>query len=84
MNKLEVTKNVVSFVVGVGTSQIVKTIIKNNVQPENVIEKITVTAGSFVLGAIYADASRKYTDTKIDELVDWWNTNVKKTPVVVS
>jgi hypothetical protein len=79
MTKIEVTKNVVSFVVGIGTSQIVKTVIKNNVQPENLIEKITVTAGAVVLGSMVADASRKYTDDKIDELVAWWNTNVKKT-----
>lgn len=78
MNKLELTKTVVTFVVGAGTSKIVKTIIKNNVQPENLTDSITVTTGSIVLGSMVADVSQKYTSAKIDEIANWWKENVKK------
>jgi len=78
MNKLELAKTAISFVVGAGTSKIVTTIIKNNVQPENVTEQVTTVVGSVVLGSMVADASKKYIDTKIDEIATWWKENVKK------
>lgn len=78
MNKLELTKTVVSFVVGAGSSKIINTIIKNNVAPENLTDTITVTAGSIVLGSMVGDISQKYTSAKIDEIASWWKENVKK------
>lgn len=78
MTKLEITKAVTSFVVGAGTSKIITQIIKNNTSPENVTETVTMTAGAVVLGMMVADVSKKYTDTKIDEIADWWTKNVKK------
>lgn len=69
MNKLDLFKNIVSTVVGIGTTKIVSTIIRNNVEPETPVEHVTVYAGSVVIGAMVADASKNYTDTKIDEAV---------------
>lgn len=78
MTKLEITKTAVSFVVGAGTSKIVVSIIKNNTQPENLTDTVTMTAGAIVLGTMVADVTKKYTDTKIDEIADWWTKNIKK------
>lgn len=78
MNKIEITKAIVNFAVGAGTTKIVNSIIKNNVQPENAYETATVFAGSVVLGSMVADASKKYTSAKIDEMAAWWKTNVTK------
>lgn len=78
MNKLQLAKNAVSAIVGVGTAKIVSSIISNTTTQDNVIDKVTMTSGSLVLGAMVADLSKRYTDAKIDELVSFWNENVKK------
>lgn len=78
MTKLEIAKGVTSFVVGAGTSKIITQIIKNNTQPENLADTVTMTAGAIVLGTMVADISKRYTDAKIDEIAHWWQTNVKK------
>lgn len=70
MTKLEMLKLAVSSVVGVGTSKIVRSIVANNVELETPVDHVTVTAGSFVVGAMVADASKDYTDSKIDEIVE--------------
>lgn len=78
MREIELAKNITSAIVGIGTSKIVHTVIKNNVAPENALDTVTVTAGAVVLGSMAADASKKHTDAKIEELVSWWKTNVTK------
>ena len=69
MNKLEIAKTAIGFVVGAGASKITHTIIANNVRPERVIDKITVTAGSIAVGMMVADASKSFTAKKIDDIV---------------
>lgn len=76
MTKIQIAKQIVGFVVGAGTATISRTIIKNNVDPEKSTNKVTVNAASVVIGAMATDATRKYTDAKIDEIVNWWETNV--------
>ena len=78
MTKIELTKIAVNIVVGTGTSKIVHNIIKHNATPENTVDLVTMTAGSLVLGSMAADASKQYTSAKIDEIADWWKTNVTK------
>lgn len=86
MNKLEIAKSVTGFVVGTGTTKIVMAIVKNNIQirqaadavTPRVTDKVAVAAGACVLGAMAADASKKYTDTKIEEIATWWAENIKK------
>lgn len=77
MTKLDITKKVASFIVGIGTTQIVNSICINNANPQRLTDKVTVTAGAVVLGMIAADITRKYTDQKIDEIANWYNANVK-------
>lgn len=71
MNKLDLAKSAVSIVVGAGTSKIVGSIIKNNVSPEKLTDKVTIAAATFVVGAMVADATSMYTNAKIDELAAW-------------
>lgn len=78
MTKLEFTKTAVKFIVGAGTATIVRTIISNNVQPDDLPNKVAVTAGSLVLGSMVADLSSRYIGVKIDELAEWYDENVKK------
>lgn len=75
---LAITKKAVSFVVGAGTSQIVKGIIVNNTSPEKVTDKVAIATASVVIGSMVADATSKYTDAKLDEFTNWWNEKVTK------
>lgn len=70
MNRIDIAKKVTSFVVGTATAAVVKQIILNNTTPEKVTDKAAVMVGCYVLGGIAADASKKWTDAKIDELVE--------------
>jgi hypothetical protein len=79
MNKIEFAKATTTFVVGLGTSKIVHQIIRNNTNPENVIDTVTMFAGSVAIGSLVADATRAHTDAKIDEMVTWYNATFKKT-----
>lgn len=78
MNKIQFAKNVVTTVVGVGTAKIVSSIISNNTNQENVVDKVTMTSASLVLGAMVADVTKRYTDAKIDEIATFVNENFKK------
>lgn len=67
MNALDIGKAAASMIVGIGTSKIVHSIIDNNVETVAPVDKITVAAGSLVIGSMVADVTKKYLDTKIDE-----------------
>lgn len=77
MNKIAFAKNAVSLIVGTGTAKIVSSIISNNTNPENVVDKVTMTSASLVLGAMVADVTRRYTDAKIDQIATFVNDNFK-------
>lgn len=72
-NVVNVAKLAVSTTVGIGTSRIVKAIITNNVSTDamGVVEETTTIAASYVLGAMVADATKKYTDAKVDAIANW-------------
>lgn len=87
MDSFELTKKIAKgaalAIVGMGTSKIVAGVIKNNTDPEKVTDKVAIASAATVLGYMAADASRKYTDAKIDEIADqikkipsWWEQNV--------
>jgi hypothetical protein len=76
MTKLDLTKRIVSIVVGLGTTKIVNDIIENNTDAETTTDRVKVKAGSLVIGSMAADATSAYTDRKIDEMAAWWTTNV--------
>ena len=79
MNKLDLVKSATNIIVGAGTTSIVGSIIKNNSQPKNLADQVTTAAATIVIGSMVADATKKYTSTKIDEIADWYNENLKKT-----
>lgn len=66
---LSAVKFVASGVVGLGTSKIVAGIIKNNVTPETLIDKVSVAAAAWTISAMAAAATKKYTDEAIDDTV---------------
>ena len=76
MTKTEIAKRVTSAIVGFTTAGVVRQIITNNTTPEDVVDKAAVLIGTHVLGAIAADASKKWTDEKIDALIKWWTEDV--------
>lgn len=77
MNKLEIAKAAAKFVVGSGSATIINAIIKNNVQPDNLYQQVTVTAGSIALGAMVADLASRYTGAQIEQLAAWYNEKSK-------
>ena len=79
MNKLTAAKLVARIIVGSGTTTISNSIIKNNVDPANAIEKISVAVASVVVGSMASEAAKSHTDAKIDAVVAAWNTSKSKT-----
>lgn len=67
-NALSVVKVAVSGVVGIGTGKIVSAVIKNNVSPESLIDKVTIVAASWTLSGVVTTATKKYTNEMIDEV----------------
>lgn len=78
MTKIEMIKLATSTVVGIGTAKIVQSIALNNTSTEKLTDKVTVHAGAYVMGMMVADITKRYTDTKIDEVAHWYNENIKK------
>lgn len=77
-SKTDIAKTVVGFVVGFGASRIAKAIIdKNTDEEERLHNRAAVASAQLVVGCMAADAARNYTDRKIDEFVEFWETNVK-------
>ncbi len=76
MTKIKLAKMAVTFIVGSGTTKIVAGIIKSNVSTEKITDQVAVTAAAWVIGSMAAQATKKFTDEKIDEIVDLWKTHV--------
>lgn len=72
MTKTDLAKRAVSLVVGIGTRHIVTAIIRNNVSPEKVTEKVAIEAATWVLSGLVALKAKEYTDKMIDDLIDQW------------
>lgn len=77
-SKTDIAKTIVGFVAGFGASRIVKAVIeKNTDEEERLHNRVAVRSAEVVIGMAAADVTRRYTDAKIDEIVEWWETNVK-------
>ena len=76
MDKIQIAKNAVSLLVGFGTGRVVKEVIENNTDPDTVSDKVGIVVGSYVLGALAADAAKGWTDQKIDKAISWWQNRV--------
>lgn len=72
ITKTLIAKRAVTWIIGAATGNLIRQIIKNNVEPDSVTDKAAVVIGSYVLGAIAADAAKKWTDAEIDKLVEWY------------
>ena len=76
--KIDKFKIVVGAVAGYGASRIAKMIIeKNTDEEERLHNRAAVFSAEVVIGMAASDVTRRYTDAKIDEAVDWWNENIK-------
>jgi len=73
MNKIELTKKVVGFTIQYGSGLIISGIVRSNVAPANVIQKVGITVGVFAISGAVGNAASKYTDILIDEIVDAYN-----------
>lgn len=67
-NALSAVKFVASSLVGVGTGKIVSGIIKNNVTPETLLDKVTVLGAAWVIGGMATKATKTFTDETIDDV----------------
>jgi hypothetical protein len=76
MTKIAMFKLAARIIVGAGTTTVSSSIIKNNVQPSNLIEQISTAVASVVIGSMASEATKAHTDAKIDSLVEAW-TNLK-------
>lgn len=74
---LNVTKLAVSAVVGSGTSKIVAAIIKNNVSPEKLTDKVAIAGATFAFGAMAAAKTKEFTDAQIDEAHEFYLEHIK-------
>ena len=70
MNKLDIAKGATSMIVGMGVTRTVNGIVRTNVPIVTIIDKVTVTASTFVVGSMAAASTKKYTDAKIDEFAE--------------
>lgn len=78
MTKIQLAKIVATTIVGFGTSKIVGSICINATQPDSIPDKVMVHSAALVMGMMASDATRKYTDATIDNVVVWWKINVAK------
>jgi hypothetical protein len=81
--KLDIAKQATKIVVGYGTGIIVSGVIAANAAPKNLPQKVAVVVTGVVIAMAAKDKIGQYTDAKIDEVVTWWNENVKQDPNVV-
>lgn len=81
--KTDVAKAVTGFVIGACTTTVVRALIRQNVALDKTADKVALAVGTYVLGAIAADATKEWTDAKIDELIEQYQKTVKGKPEVV-
>lgn len=60
------------IVVGLGVSKIVTDIVRNNVTVVTTLQKVTVGAGSFVLGSMLMDQTAKHIEETTETVVGWF------------
>lgn len=75
--KIDIAKTIVGAVAGFGASRIAKMVIeKNTDEEERLHNRAAVFSAEVVIGMAVSDMTRRYTDAKIDEAVEWWNENI--------
>jgi heme O synthase-like polyprenyltransferase len=78
MNKVEIAKQAVKFMSGLGVTRIIGSIVANQVPARTVFQKATVVVATAVIGSMASDALGEHTDGKIDKVVEWWEEQKEK------
>ena len=78
MNKLDIAKGATSLIVGTGVQRTISGIVKTNVPIVTIVDKVTVTASTFVVGSMAAASTKKYTDATLDEFAEKFEAFKKK------
>ena len=76
MKSVAIAKKIVTTIVGIGTTKIIKDIIESNVDTDTVYQKVTVGSASVAIGYAVSETTSQYTDRKIDEAVALWQKHV--------
>lgn len=82
MQKLDIFKGAVGFVVGAGVNHIVSGVVDSLVPQTNPYQKVVVFAGKMGIGMTTGAIVKKHVNSEIDEMADWYNKHVVKTPEV--
>ena len=72
MNELMLAKLATQLVAGMGVSKILGDIVSRNVVVVTTLEKVTVKAGTFVLGSMLVEQSTNHVTQQIDNLAAWY------------
>jgi hypothetical protein len=85
LSALPLARMAAQVVAGLGVSKIVTDIVKNNVVIATPLQRVTVGAGSFVLGSIALEQSAQHIERITAPLFDWAQNHkvevIEKTPV---
>lgn len=79
MNKLELAQKAVVVAAGISTSHVVKALLKNNISPENKLEKIECAIGVVLAGMMASAQAEKFTKAQLDSLSASWKKAREKT-----
>ena len=69
MTKIEMTKTGISLIAGVGIARTINGIAQTFAKNDNVLDKVFIFTGSYVVGGIINEHGRKYVDKTVDEIV---------------
>lgn len=72
MKKIKVIKFVAGFIAGAGAARIMGQVIRNNTDPVNGYQRVTMAAGAFVLCGIIGGIAARETERNIDDLILIW------------
>lgn len=76
MSQLDIARKTVSFVSGLGVSQIVAGVVANTTPTDTVYQKVTVRTGGFVIGYFIGDWIDRRLEEEQIKLQAWWHENI--------
>lgn len=74
--KLDILKQALGLVAGLGVGKIVSDIVVNNVTSENKYHKVIVFAGKTGISMVVSAAIQNRIDANVDEAAAWVNSNI--------
>lgn len=75
MTKFDIFKVAARTIVGIGTSTVTNSIIRNNVAPTNSLQAVSIGVTALVIGSMASEATKAHTDAKLDEFAAIWTKN---------